>query len=259
MSRCLALLLALACTGVHGKEERFPRVADAYLVKRDGRVLWAAGANERMAPASLTKMMTALVVFESARLGETVTVSRAASRERGSRIGLRAGDQLVARDLVAAMVVHSANDACRALADHVGVTMLAKMNERARALGLRDTQFEDACGWDRPGQYSTASDLARIAEQVMQNQDYARLARSRQLTIATTNGKRKFSFNNTNALIGRYDGAIGVKTGTTGGAGQCLVAIAERGGVRVTLVMLKARNRWWSAVGLLDRAFAADL
>src|SRR6185503_20784454 len=257
--RIVAALLLLAFSLSSFGEEKFPRVAGAYLVKRDGRVLWAAGANDRMAPASLTKMMTALVVLEGGHLDETVTVSRAASRERGSKVGLRAGEQLLARDLVAAMVVHSANDACRALADHVGVTMLAKMNERARALGLRDTQFEDACGWDRPGQYSTASDLARLAEQVMQNQDYARLARSRSLTIATLNGKRRISFNNTNALIGRYDGAIGVKPGTPGGAGQCLVAIAERDGVRVTLVMLKARNRWWSAVGLLDRAFEAQL
>jgi D-alanyl-D-alanine carboxypeptidase (penicillin-binding protein 5/6) len=256
----LVTALLLVCFSLNSfSEDQFPRVAGAYLVKRDGRVLWAAGADEHMSPASLTKMMTSLVLMESGRLDETVTVSRAASRERGSKIGLRAGDQLLARDLLAAMVVHSANDACRAVADHIGVTMVAKMNERARTLGLRDTHFEDACGWDRAGQYSTATDLAKLAEQVMQHQDYARLAGSKTRTVATLNGKRKFSFNNTNALIGRYDGAIGVKTGTTGGAGQCLVAIAERDGVRVTLVMLKARNRWWSAVGLLDRAFAVQL
>src|SRR3954468_16498537 len=137
---CTALLLAAFSLSAFS-EEGFPRVADAYLVKRDGRVLWSASADARMRPASLTKMMTALVVLESGRLDETVTVSRAASREKGSKIGLRAGDQLLARDLVAAMVVHSANDACHALADHVGVTMLAKMNDRARSLGLRDTQF----------------------------------------------------------------------------------------------------------------------
>src|SRR5689334_7920723 len=110
----ISLALALGFIGVCNAEETFPRVAGAYLVKRDGRVLWAAGAEERMAPASLTKMMTALVVLESGRFAETVTVSRAASRERGSKIGLRAGDQLMARDLLAPMVVHSANDACRA-------------------------------------------------------------------------------------------------------------------------------------------------
>lgn len=259
MLRPLAALV-LACFSLSSLgEDAFPRVAGAYLVKRDGHVLWAEDADQRMSPASLTKMMTALVLLESGRFAETVTVSRAATRERGSRIGLRAGEQLMARDLLAAMVVHSANDACRALASHVGPTMVARMNERARTLGLRNTQFEDACGWDRPGQYSTASDLARLAEQVMQHPYYARVARSETLTIATLDGKRKYTFRNTNALIGRYDGAIGVKTGTTGGAGQCLVAIAERDGVRVTIVMLKARNRWWSAVGLLDRAFAVKL
>lgn len=204
-------------------------------------------------------MMSALVLLESGRLDDVVTVTRAAARERGSKLGLRSGEQLYARDLLAAMVVRSANDACRALADHIGVTMLTRMNERAAALGLRDTQFMDACGWDQPGQYSTALDLARLAEHVMQNREFARLARTVQMTIATVNGPRRFHFTNTNALIGRYPGAIGVKTGTTGAAGHCLVAIAERNGVRVLVVLLKARERWWNAVGLLDRAFAAQL
>lgn len=236
-------------------EDRYPRVAQAYLVKRDGLVIWAGNAQAHLSPASLTKMMSALVTLESGRLDEIVTVSRAASREPGSRIGLKAGDQLVARDLLAAMIVRSANDACRALADHAGVTFVARMNQRAAALGLRDTQFVDPCGHDRPGQYSTAADLARLAEQVMQQPEFARLARSERITIATVSGRRKFHFTTTNALLGRYEGAIGVKTGSTGRAGNCLVAIVERDGVRVVLVLLNAKNRWWNAVGLLDRAF----
>jgi serine-type D-Ala-D-Ala carboxypeptidase (penicillin-binding protein 5/6) len=235
-------------------EDRFPRVAEAYLVKRDGVVIWAGRASARVSPASLTKMMTALVAIEAARLDETVTVSRAASRETGSRIGLKAGQQLRMRDLLAAMVVRSANDACRAIADHFGVTFVARMNQRAGALGLRDTQFVDPCGHDRPGQYSTAIDLARLAEQAMQHAEFARLARTARLTIATSDG-RKFRFTNTNALLGRYEGVIGVKTGSTGRAGNCLVAIAERDGVRVVLVLLNARDRWWHAHGMLDQAF----
>ena len=236
-------------------EDRYPRVADAYLVKRDGLVLWAGNPQLRMAPASLTKMMSALVTLEAGRLDEVVTVSRAASRETGSRIGLKAGDQLRVRDLLGAMVVRSANDACRAIADHFGVTFVARMNQRAAALGLRDTQFVDPCGHDRPGQYSTATDLARLAELVMQQPEFARLARSERVSIATVDGRRKFHVTTTNALLGRYEGAIGVKTGTTGRAGNCLVAIAERNGVRVVLVLLNARNRWWNAAGVLDRAF----
>src|SRR5262245_2905716 len=240
----------------HAAEDRYPGVADAYLVKRDGIVIWASHEKVHMAPASLTKMMSALVTLESGRLDEVVTVSRAASRESGSRIGLKAGQQLRVRSLLAAMVVRSANDACRAIADHFGVTFVTRMNQRALAMGLRDTQFVDPCGHDKPGQYSTAVDLARIAEQAMQKPEFAQLARTERITIATIDGKKKFSFTTTNALLGRYDGAIGVKTGTTGRAGNCVVAIAERDGVRVLVVLLNARNRWWNAAGLLDRAFA---
>ena len=240
---------------MHAAEDRFPRVADAYLVKRDGVVIWAGHAQQRMAPASLTKMMSALVVLESGRMEEVVTVSRAASRESGSRIGLKAGQQLRMRDLLAAMVIRSANDACRAVADHFGVTFVARMNHRAALLGLRDTQFVDPCGHDRPGHYSTAADLARLAEHAMQQPEFARLARTERITIATTDGRRKFHFTTTNALLGRYAGAIGVKTGSTGRAGNCIVAMAERQGIRVTVVLLNAHNRWWNAHGLLDRAF----
>jgi D-alanyl-D-alanine carboxypeptidase len=95
MPRLLTALVLFAFTlNAFSGDEGFPRVAGAYLVKRDGRVLWAAAADERMEPASLTKMMTALVLIEGGRLDETVTVGRAASRERGSRLGLKAGDQV---------------------------------------------------------------------------------------------------------------------------------------------------------------------
>jgi D-alanyl-D-alanine carboxypeptidase (penicillin-binding protein 5/6) len=226
-------------------------------VKRDGRTLWAGHAEARLASASLTKMMTALLVLEDGRLDEPVTVSRAAARETGTRIGLRAGERFRAGDLLAATVVRSANDACRALADHASPAFVERMNARAAALGLADTHFVEPCGHDRPGQYSSAADLARLAEEVMRHGEYARLARLPRAAIATLDGRRRFRFGNTNALIGRYEGALGVKTGTTEGAGRCMVALAERNGVRVLVVLLKARDRWWNAAGLLDRAFEA--
>jgi D-alanyl-D-alanine carboxypeptidase (penicillin-binding protein 5/6) len=161
------------------------------------------------------------------------------------------------RDLLAATVVRSANDACRALAEHLGKSasaFVAMMNARAAALGLADTHFVDPCGHDRSGQFSSAADLARLAEQVMQHSEYLRLARVAQMSIRAEGG-RTFALRNTNALIGRYAGAIGLKTGYTERAGHCLVALAEKDGVRVLVVLLNAPNRWWNAVGLLDRAF----
>ena len=155
------------------------------------------------------------------------------------------------------MVIRSANDACRALADHVSTAFVFRMNQRAEKLGLRNTRFADPCGHDRAGQYSTAADLARLAERVMQHQEYLRLARLPRLSIATLDGGRRIAFHNTNALIGRYDGALGLKTGYTERAGNCLVALAERDGVRVLAVLLNSPDRWWSAVGLLNHAFDA--
>ncbi|HEX7054235.1 MAG TPA: D-alanyl-D-alanine carboxypeptidase family protein [Burkholderiales bacterium] len=227
-------------------------------MKRDGRVLWSHDAQARHAPASLAKMMTALLVLENGALNDVVTVSRAASRETGSRIGLRAGEQLRVHALLAATIVASANDACRALADHFGGAMfVARMNQRAAELRLDDTHFVEPCGHDRPGQYSTAEDLARLGEQVMQHPEYERLAALPSLTIRSLDGRRRYWLDNTNALVGRYEGVIGVKTGTTWRAGNCLVAIAEKDGVRVLVVLLNARRRWPSAEALLDRAFAA--
>lgn len=226
-------------------------------MKRDGRVLWAGRPHVRLPPASLTKLMTALLVIERGRLEDTVTVSGAAARETGTRIGLRAGERLGTRDLLAAMVIRSANDACRALADDAGVDFVERMNARAAALGLADTRFVEPCGHDRAGQYSSAADLARLAEEAMRHAEFARLAGTARATIATLDGRHRFRFSNTNALIGRYAGALGVKTGTTEGAGHCIVGLAERKGVRVLVVLLHARDRWWNAAGLLDRAFEA--
>lgn len=260
--RCIALLaVTLATAGVaRAADDPYPWVAAAYVVKRDGALLWAGNARARLAPASLAKMMTALLALERGRLDEPVEVKRGVLRATGTRLGLKPGERFAARDLLAATVVRSANDACRALAEHAGGTVEAfveRMNRRASALGLADTRFADPCGHDREGQYASAADLARLAEEVMRHDEYLRLARTERLRIRALDGGRRFTLRNTNALLGRYAGAVGLKTGYTEGAGNCLVALAERDGVRVLAVLLNAPNRWWNAAGLLDRAFAA--
>jgi serine-type D-Ala-D-Ala carboxypeptidase (penicillin-binding protein 5/6) len=263
----LRLVLAAAClaagaaaSDASAAEDPYPWIAAAYVVKRDGVVLWAGQPDARLAPASLAKMMTALIALERGGLGEAVTIGRGVLQATGTRIGLKPGEKLRAGDLLAATVVRSANDACRALAEHLGKTVnnfVLRMNERAAALGLSNTHFADPCGHDREGQYASAADLMVLAEQVMRHDEYLRLARLERVTVRTLDGGRSFPLRNTNALIGRYPGAIGLKTGYTEAAGTCLVALAERDGVRVLAVLLNAPNRWWNAVGLLDRAFDA--
>ena len=140
-----------------------------------------------------------------------------------------------------------------------GQGFVARMNQRAFTLGLRNTHFVDPCGHDRPGQYSTAADLARLAEQVLQHAEYRSLASIDATTIRTLDGRRRFYLRNTNALIGRYPGAIGVKTGTTGMAGYCVIVAAERNGSRVIVVLLNSPRRWAVTPRLLDTAFATPL
>jgi serine-type D-Ala-D-Ala carboxypeptidase (penicillin-binding protein 5/6) len=252
----LALAVALAASGARAVEDPYPWIASAYVVKRDGKLLWAGQPDARLPPASLAKMMTALLALERGDLDATVTVGKGVLRATGTRIGLKPGEKLRAGDLLAATVVRSANDACRALADHIDPQFVARMNERAAALGMTSTRFLDPCGHDREGQYASAADLARLAEHVMPNAEYMRLAKLDKVSFKSLDG-RVFNLRNTNALIGRYEGAIGLKTGYTEGAGNCLVALAVRDGVVVLAVLLNAPNRWWNAVGLLDRAFAA--
>lgn len=235
--------------------------ATSYLVKVNGEVVRQQNAGIRRAPASLTKMMTALVVLEKCGLDDVVMVSRGAARETGSRIGLRRGERFKVRDLLAATLIASANDACRALADHASGSQrdfVVQMNARARSLGLDDTHFTNACGHDNIGLYSSAHDLARLAEKAMQIPQFARIVSKRGMRIATLDGRRSYYLRNKNRLVGRYPGVIGVKTGTTPNAGQCLVAMAERDETKVLLVIMHSRNRWGAAPALLDAAFAAS-
>jgi D-alanyl-D-alanine carboxypeptidase (penicillin-binding protein 5/6) len=260
MRLVLAVAASLAASAAYALEDAFPKAASAYLVVRDGRPLWGAAVDRRLPPASLAKMMTALLALEAGTLDKEVAVSRAAAAETGKRLGLKAGERLRASDLLAATVVGSANDACLALAEHVGGTrerFVAAMNARAQALSLRDTHFADPCGHDRKGQFSTAEDLAKLASAVSVRPEYLRLAALPRTSVRTVDGAREFSFSNTNALVGRYPGVLGVKSGYTEGAGTCVVALVERDGTRVLLVMLHASERWWDAVAILERAFSA--
>lgn len=254
------ILFAVACY-TDAASSPFAHPPSAYLIQLNGHIYKERNAHTRRPPASLTKIMTALIVMERCKLDEVVVVSRGAARETGSRIGLRRGEKLTVRDLLAATLMASANDACRALADHACGNQrdfVVQMNARARALQLQNTRFTNACGHDSAGLYTTAHDLALLTEKAMQKPLFAALVARKEMRIRTLNSKRSYYLRNKNRLIGRYPGAIGVKTGTTPNAGQCLVAMAERDERKVLLVIMHARNRWWVAPAMLDAAFAAD-
>jgi len=258
MALMLFFLQAAITPAGAAHDNPFPAVASAYILRIDGETVWAHRPEKRLAPASLTKIMTALLVLEREPLDRVVTVSRAAAAESGTRIGLRRGDRMTVGNLLAATLIYSANDACRALADHVGGDrgrFTTLMNARAEQLGLQDTRFSNPCGHDQPRHYSSAHDLAILAEAALANETFRQLVSRDRLQIKTSDGKRRFTLRNRNQLLGRYPGAVGGKTGFTPNAGGCLIVLAEREGTRVLLVLLHTRNRWHDAAVMLDRAF----
>jgi D-alanyl-D-alanine carboxypeptidase (penicillin-binding protein 5/6) len=255
---CCVLFGLTGAAGAAQDADPFPGVASSYLVQVNGKTLWEHHSGRALPPASLTKMMTALLVLERGRLDEVVIVTAAATREAGARLGLAPGDRMRAGDLLAAALLGSANDAAHALAERVGGDerrFVRQMNRRAQGLGMRDTRFANATGHDHPGHYSTGRDLAILAEAALRNETFARLVATPRMTIRTSDGGRTFSLENRNEMMGRYPGAIGVKSGQTRRAGPCLVALAERHQTRILLVLLNAPNRWRDAATILDAAF----
>ena len=223
----------------------------------DGEVLYQRDADRRVPMASITKLMTALLVLERAKPNSVVTIRGAAPSIGESTFNLRIGERLRVRDLLNAALVQSANDAAYALASYVGHGNVAAfvhlMNKRARELGLNETHYVRPDGLDAHGHYSSARDVLTLAREDMNNALFRRIVRRRGGLVA---GRQLYAWND---LLKTYPGAIGVKTGHTDRARWCEVAAAERDGITMYAVILGSpgrarRNRDLAA--LLDWGFA---
>jgi D-alanyl-D-alanine carboxypeptidase (penicillin-binding protein 5/6) len=225
----------------------------------DGRVLWERSADDQRAMASTTKIMTALVVLDSADLDDIVTVSERAARVGEAGVDLAAGQRLTVRELLEATLVRSANDAAFALAEHSAGSVerfVTRMNEKAQALGLEDTSFANPHGLDAPGHHTSARDLATLARVAMEDPRFAGMVAMPAVTV--TGGAITKRYENSNKLVGSYSGATGVKTGWTNKAGYCVVASAQRNDIGLLSVVLGAGSeddRFDQAKILLDWGF----
>jgi D-alanyl-D-alanine carboxypeptidase (penicillin-binding protein 5/6) len=262
----LVAALLLGAAGIAAAHPRadshdpYHRSASAYALVLDGEVLWSSNVDVRRAPASLTKLLTALVVLDSDWQPEALlSVSHEAAHIKQPRVGLHTGESIRADEALTAMLMHSANDACLVLAEHAAGSLdafAARMNARAAELGMRDSHFVHPCGFDAEGQYSTVNDLLRLAKAAHSDPRIAQIAAQEQATVSTSSG-RLLAFHNTNQLLGRLDGVLGLKTGYTSQAGHCLIAVAEQSGHRVWLVLLDSPRRWWTAHRIITDAFAS--
>lgn len=237
----------------------------AILIDEDsGTVLYEKNADEQRPVASITKVMTLLLTFEAMEEGrihadDLVPVSEHAYHMGGSQIWLEPGEQMTLDDMLKAICIASANDAAVAVAEYVGGSepvFVSMMNETATALGMTNTHFENACGLDAEGHLSTARDVAVMSREVLLNhpqvKEYCTVWQD-----SLRGGETQLV--NTNKMLKSYTGITGLKTGTTGKAGVCISASAERDGLRLIAVVLgsaSGQDRFDAAAALLDYGFA---
>ena len=275
MVAIVLVLLPLLCGGRVAFAQEETNAAEATAAPRLAASAWAltdvssgeylAGESpdKRLPMASTTKIMLALVAFEEADLDEEVTVSQEAAAfatPAYSNVGLYPGDVVSVRELLMASLISSGDDAAYALAEHLGGDggvegCVARMNEKAAALGLDDTRFENPVGFDAEGHYSSARDLAEMTRLAMKYPEFREMVGTTYASIITQD--REIPLTNTNELLFTYAPATGVKTGTTPAAGPSLVSSAASGDESYISVVLDDADRLNASIRLLEYGFAA--
>ncbi|MBB3113677.1 D-alanyl-D-alanine carboxypeptidase [Paenibacillus phyllosphaerae] len=264
------LLISLfVCSSVSFAEEQMAsappslQAGAALLIDaKSGTILYEKNAEERMYPASITKIITGIMALESGRLDELVTVSKEARYEDGTRVYLAEGEQVPLENLVYALMLNSGNDAATAIAEHLAGSKAAfseQMNLFVQEqVGVVNTHFMNPHGLPDPEHYTTASDMAKITQYALRNEKFREIVATQKMPW---NGKEwQSQLENHNKLLTTYEGAIGVKNGFTQAAGFTLVSAANRDGFELIAVILKSdtnKNLYAEMTKLLDYGFEA--
>lgn len=234
-----------------------------------GQVIYEKDADTSLHPASITKIMTLILIFDAIKdgkigLDDEVTVSEYAASMGGSQVFLEAGEKQTVDTMIKCISMASANDACVAMSEYIAGTesaFVAKMNERATGLGMNNTNFVNCCGLDTDGHMSTARDIALMSRELItkypQIHDYSTIWMDT-IIHSTRRGDSEFGLTNTNKLIKQYEWATGLKTGSTGLAKCCLSASANKDGIDLIAVIMAApdsKTRFAEAVNLLNYGF----
>lgn len=239
----------------------------AYLVEQEtGKELFCQNETQALAPASLTKLMDLLLIFEALEKGkltmdQKLTCSAYAKTMGGSEIWLKEGEQMTVEELLKALIVASANDAAVVFAEALAFTeqgFVDLMNQRAEELGLVNTHYQNCTGFDEENHYTCAKDVAVIARELMQRYGEQIIPISTIWMDSLRNGETELV--NTNRLVRFYEGTTGLKTGTTDAAGHCLCATATRGGLSLIGVIMGCKNgqtRFEESKQLLDYGFTS--
>lgn len=221
-------------------------------------IVFAKDAEEQRPPASTTKILTAIMALEMASLDEEVVISSYAASMSGTSLYLREGEVWTINDLLWGTLLKSGNDGAVALAEGVAgseTLFVELMNKKAFLLGAGKTHFMNTNGLPNKEHLTTSYDLAMMADYALRNPLFAEIVKTKETVVSDKNSNWNRNVRNTNQLLGSFEGANGVKTGTTNAAGQCLVASAERGSRRLIAVVLKSGDRYGDTRRLLNHGF----
>lgn len=257
----LVLLMALHSRVAYCAPSSLRVTADSALLMdwHTGTVLYEKNAYALRHPASLTKIMTAVVALENSSLHDVITVTEASCYIPGQTVNLRPGQRFTMEDLLYATLLKSANDAATAVAVHVGGSVpefASMMNQKAAEIGTLSTCFMNPHGHTQPGHLTTAYDLAQITRYAMGIPHFATCVSTMEAEVDRLDKDVVIRLRNTNQLLWHFEGADGVKTGTTQAAGKSLIASATRGEQKLICVVLHSDSRWQDAEALLDYGFS---
>ena len=248
-----ALLVALAPSAF-----ALPEISAKAAIVIDGvtgQVLWGRNIHQRLPQASTTKMMTGIVALERGNLSDTVVVSKRSSDIAGSSIYLEPGERLTFEQLLYGVMLNSGNDASNAVAEYVGGStdrFVGLMNDKAKALGLKNTQYTNPHGLPSDDHFSSAYDMAMIARYALSNPEFAKIATTKAIEVPGNGRIERRVLVNHNKLLRYFPGAYGGKTGYTSVAGRCFVGSAKRDGRYVIEAILDAPKMWEDAEALLN-------
>ena len=221
-------------------------------------VIYEKNAYEKRGMASTTKIMTALLAIERGNLHKTCVVKEEDVRIEGTSIGLKAGDRITLETLVQGMLLESGNDAANVSARVIGKSrekFVSLMNQKAKEIGMEDTQFKNPSGLTEEGHFSTAYDMALLGSFAIKNKQFRDICSQSSIRVSYGNPEYQRTFKNHNKLLNSVEGAFGIKTGFTKASGRCLVSAAERDGVTLVAVTLSAPDDWNDHKKLFEYGF----
>ncbi len=239
----------------------FPSISAQSVVVMDvssSVLMYGKNQNLRLLPASTTKMMTALVASQNCPLDKIATVKTLDKTDTESLMGLVKDERITVENLLYGLLVTSGNDAAVALAENCSPSVaqfIYSMNQKAQQLSLKDTHFANVTGLEQENHYSSALDLARLATVAGRNSVFSKMVATKEIIVSDTTKEHWHTLKNKNLLLGKVWGVVGVKTGYTENAGECLVSLVERNGQKVVIVILKSQDRFGETEKIIDWVF----